>query len=488
MRTYKPKSIKTVDKVQPKQPAKPESTATQPKHPAESLPSIAVCVPCYVHISPKWFINFFRFIMSAMSKYRVHVLIQETQPTSVARNNLVDMAMEKGVDYILWVDSDNLIPNGTIDQMLQDFEKTGADLVSALYFSKDPPHYPVIRYFKSGGFFKYENPGLGQVFEIAGCGFGLCMVKADVFNKLTKPYFKFSDEVWGYRSMQMSEDLYFCRKMLRADMKLVCDAGIVSNHHGGTIGMDEYMNYTSLRQHLQEDREEALKDLQQFVNESEYEIDMRVMVGPGFLSDEWEANMPQKPTPDQLLEFYRNSESQIYQQVNYHFGENRKFDNEVRDNIVRLKERLTNEQKWPSKPRILDYGCGIGQNAIMLARAGFDVTLADVDGPALRFAEYRFKQHGLDYKVWRVDKEEYPKDGALDVRPQYDMIIAFDSLEHVHPDKLPEVMGKLRKLQHKHTEMAITNDFQPSPIHYQHFGITEAGQEALDAFINKKNI
>src|SRR5207247_2422781 len=40
--------------------------------------------------------------------------------------------------------------------------------------------------------------------------------------------------------------------------------------------------------------------------------------------------------------------------------------------------------------RVLDYGCGVGDSALRFARAGYDVTIADVPGRTLDFARAPF--------------------------------------------------------------------------------------------------
>src|SRR6185295_7423338 len=75
--------------------------------------------------------------------------------------------------------------------------------------------------------------------------------------------------------------------------------------------------------------------------------------------------------------------------------------------------------------RYLDYGSGIGSDALVFASKGFEVTLADVSEPLLAFARWRCEQRGLH--VQTIDlKRRQPPHGA------YDAVVCFDVLEHVH--------------------------------------------------------
>jgi SAM-dependent methyltransferase len=46
-------------------------------------------------------------------------------------------------------------------------------------------------------------------------------------------------------------------------------------------------------------------------------------------------------------------------------------------------------------PAVLEYGCGVGTDALRLAAAGYRVTLADLPTPMFEFARQRFKRRGL---------------------------------------------------------------------------------------------
>jgi SAM-dependent methyltransferase len=77
---------------------------------------------------------------------------------------------------------------------------------------------------------------------------------------------------------------------------------------------------------------------------------------------------------------------------------------------------------------LLDFGCGIGTDSLMMADNGFDVTLADASPGLLDFAEWRAARHGivLSGSVLIPDGQEW-----LDAR--YDAIFLLDVLEHL-PD------------------------------------------------------
>lgn len=433
---------------------------------------IAVCIPMYGTVTANWLISFMRFLMHEMNKHTIHVLMHEQQPVSETRQILAEQALKKKPDYILWVDSDNVVPTGALDKLIKTIEEEKADLVSALYFGKDTPHYPVIRQWRSGGFFKIENPPLGKIIPIAGCGFGCCLMKPGVFEDLEKPWFHFNPEKWGKKDIVLSEDLYFCKKI--QDKKMLCHTGIVSSHIGGAVDVMEYMNFEPIRRTNMEERDECIHDLCDFLGKSLEEVDLNIMVGTELVKEEWEAKNPK--TEEEIMKFYKETENYLYDLTLWHFSDRRRYDVELISYMVNLKNKRGKESL-----KVLDFGCGIGQNAYMLNKAGFDVTIADLDSKTLDFAEYRFQRHGRPYQIWRTDvQEEAPEE-------KYDVIISFDVFEHLTEKQTKEVVDRLIKLKKEDTMVLLSNNFGTQEgYHPMHFEASEERMKEIERLLNAK--
>ena len=83
-------------------------------------------------------------------------------------------------------------------------------------------------------------------------------------------------------------------------------------------------------------------------------------------------------------------------------------------------------------PRVIDYGCGIGNVALYLAAAGYEVTAADVPGRTLDFVRHRAHRHGIQLRILEItnDTPDLPHEG-------FDIVVSFDVLEHVpNPDNI----------------------------------------------------
>ncbi len=98
----------------------------------------------------------------------------------------------------------------------------------------------------------------------------------------------------------------------------------------------------------------------------------------------------------------------------------------------------------PEGGDVLDFGCGIGRNALALARRGFHMLVADVVGIAVRYCEERAYSEGLDelHSVGYDGRElELPNKSV-------DGIMAWSCLDHVtlaHAGELAEELERVAR-------------------------------------------
>jgi 2-polyprenyl-3-methyl-5-hydroxy-6-metoxy-1,4-benzoquinol methylase len=130
--------------------------------------------------------------------------------------------------------------------------------------------------------------------------------------------------------------------------------------------------------------------------------------------DEWQRLVSDPSDPAQLTRFYNESKSELFEQIAWHATE-----------LIHRRSFICSElasRRWGRD--FLDYGSGIGSNAIVFGLAGFHVTLADIADPLLGFARWRCERRGL--KVSTIDLKRRRPD-----RDRYDVVTCFDVLEHV---------------------------------------------------------
>ena len=204
-----------------------------------------------------------------------------------------------------------------------------------------------------------------------------------------------------------------------------------------------------------QDQNEYVEDVVAFTSTTKEQVREKMKQGSVPLKEEWETWEKQGPmTPERIKAFYKQTANYIYELGQWHLWDASKRQSDL---------ALVDEMRTRYKPKnILDFGGGVGLNAFFLARAGFDVTLADLDSTTLRFALFRAERRGVRLKVWRSDVEPAPPD------KKYDVILALDVLEHLPKEELDAVVDKLIKLKHARTEILMTAPFGRTAMHPMH--------------------
>lgn len=166
-----------------------------------------------------------------------------------ARNKLVNQAIAEGFDRILWLDSDMDFQPDLLIRLSKTMEETGADLVSALYFTRKAPVQPVV--YNEVGYYhdderdevtphcvSYKGYPRDSVFEIEGCGFGGVLMTVDIAKKVEDKFGVPFSPILGF-----GEDLSFCLRVSECRGKMVCDSRVKMGHVGlGTISEDTYLS------------------------------------------------------------------------------------------------------------------------------------------------------------------------------------------------------------------------------------------------------
>jgi SAM-dependent methyltransferase len=103
-------------------------------------------------------------------------------------------------------------------------------------------------------------------------------------------------------------------------------------------------------------------------------------------------------------------------------------------------------RRVPPGSRLLDYGCGIGSDGLMLIEAGYRVEFADFDNPSVEYLRWRLARRGIEAPVHDLDGE---------VPGGFDAAYSFDVIEHVH-----EPLAFLGELE-RHGRLVIVNFLEP---------------------------
>lgn len=129
--------------------------------------------------------------------------------------------------------------------------------------------------------------------------------------------------------------------------------------------------------------------------------------------EEWERMVTDPSDPEQVVRFYNESKTELFEQIAWHASDPIHHRSLVCSDLA---------SRLPGRD-FLDYGSGIGSNALVFGLAGFRVTLADVADPLREFARWRCERRGIPVRTIDLKRE------ALEAS-RYDVITCFDVLEH----------------------------------------------------------
>ena len=190
--------------------------------------------------------------------------------------------------------------------------------------------------------------------------------------------------------------------------------------------------------------DELIEEIQLYLGWDIPQVVDALYSGTKMLADEWNYKNPQ--SPEEIIDFYKEAENYIFDLAGWHRIPNRK---QLTATAIKICQQ-NNLQK------ILEFGCGIGQDGILFAESGFEVTLADLPGKTLDFAKWRVKRRGTEIKFTNSDE----------LKEKYDGILCFDVLEHVWEPK--EIVEYLNHHLQIGGILLITAHFEHTEEHPMH--------------------
>lgn len=163
--------------------------------------------------------------------------------TQMAREKLMQVSLEAGMDYLIMYDDDMLLPPDMAMHLLEDMEAhPEIDILAPLAFMRSAPHYAVLYTVKEGydpvrkqdfyiNHFVVNYPK-DKLVECDAVGFGAVCIRMSMVRKMTKPYFM--------STTPTGEDIYFCvNAKKQAQARIFMDTRIKLGHLGDPILIDE---------------------------------------------------------------------------------------------------------------------------------------------------------------------------------------------------------------------------------------------------------
>jgi GT2 family glycosyltransferase len=142
-----------------------------------------------------------------------------------ARNKIVQYALDNDYEYIMWVDSDVIVPQDIVDKLI----KHNKSIVSGIYMTIGKDELPrVVHNVETETAYEpmsedMVDTGLQQASQI---GFGCVLTKIDIFNKV-----RFRCERYDTGFIRYGEDYCFSNDIwLKHDIPVWVDTNIQVPH------------------------------------------------------------------------------------------------------------------------------------------------------------------------------------------------------------------------------------------------------------------
>lgn len=413
---------------------------------------LGICVPLYNVVPASFFVNFINRIheLYEQNKFDVQIYMRASTIVDKARNELVNMALKDNCDYVLFIDSDMLIPGGAVDKLIE----MNVDIASGLYFAKGKPYLPVARIKEGDKHFFLEDFEFNQIMKVQGVGMGCCLIKTKVFKDLEFPYFKLEWRETDGIKYQIAEDLYFCDEAVKKGYDIHLNTGVLCEHFGTEVNASHFMIYKEQLKIDKHDREEMIEDLMEFEKVSREEVLRRFL--KRFELRKQEMDKVDFADSKQVEDYYKNNNYEIYDHLEWHFKGRRNFDKKLVEEI----------KQYSKSTEILDFGCGGGQVAYMLAKEGYVVSACDYNKKSMDFISFRFTKNRQKIKTIKMPIHK-------DFKNKFDIILCFDVLEHIPDDKFDETIDLIKSLLKPDGKVIASVSFGAQKYHPSHFDMTE---------------
>jgi len=199
---------------------------------------VAICVPCRDTV-----MTGFAFDLAKLCAYEGvtrcakggSLMIYQVPGTLIfnQRERLAEEALKDGADAILWVDSDMRFPKDALEILLsRDLPIVGVNATTRRFPVK-PTALDIEP--ETNDLVKVNSKGKTGLEQVMGVGFGMVLIKKEVFEAAQKPWFWFEQTDKGGT---IGEDIYFCAKAYDAGYQTVIDHDL--SMHIRHIGTYEY--------------------------------------------------------------------------------------------------------------------------------------------------------------------------------------------------------------------------------------------------------
>ena len=192
--------------------------------------SLAICTPARDQVSTGYAKSLAN-LTAKLAKQNYHFEVIMTLGTVIAqsRTDLATIALKKGYEWILWLDSDMHFPDNLAERLLKHDKK----IVAATYSTRYKPQRSVAFLDSSDLNLRLDKKqGLHEVWAV---GMGCMLTHRSVFETIDKPWF---NHQWDLKTESfIGEDLFFCQQASNYGYEVFVDADLSQEigHYGTKI-------------------------------------------------------------------------------------------------------------------------------------------------------------------------------------------------------------------------------------------------------------
>lgn len=177
------------------------------------------------------------------NKIRYSIMIGSRGRQDDQRNSIINEILKhKEYTHILFLDVDHRFPSDTIIKLLSH----NKPIVSGLSFKRTEPYNPTIFSWNDEiEEYSFISNISNELMEVDATGAACLLVEMDVLRKMKHPQFEFFT---GFdknkRKINISEDLYFCKKAKQLGYKIYVDPNCQNDHLGQlNVNREVWENY-----------------------------------------------------------------------------------------------------------------------------------------------------------------------------------------------------------------------------------------------------